>query len=101
MIAKSAQSIARAKSVRPAELRRPGSHTWIHGLPFKIRFKQSKIYVSAIPVVVIGFLIGFIGAVMGIGGGFLLVPALIYLMRVPTGVVVGTSMFLTLVTMAG
>jgi uncharacterized membrane protein YfcA len=49
---------------------------------------------------VIGFVIGFIGAVMGIGGGFLLVPALIYLMRVPTGVVVGTSMFLTLVTMS-
>src|SRR5262249_43210477 len=69
--------------------------------PFKLRFKQSKIYVSAIPVWVIGFLIGFIGAIMGIGGGFLLVPALIYLMRVPTGVVVGTSMLLTLVTMAG
>ena len=53
-----------------------------------------------IPVWVIGFSIGFIGAIMGIGGGFLLVPALIYLLRVPTGVVVGTSMVLTLVTMA-
>jgi len=97
MIAESMRAILRARQGKPAELRRPGSHTWIHGLPFK----QSKIYVSAIPVVVIGFLIGFIGAVMGIGGGFLLVPALIYLMRVPTGVVVGTSMFLTLVTMTG
>ena len=101
MIAESLRAINRARHGKPAELRRPGSHTWIHGLPFKIRFKQSKIYVSAVPVVVIGFLIGFIGAVMGIGGGFLLVPALIYLMRVPTGVVVGTSMFLTLVTMTG
>jgi uncharacterized membrane protein YfcA len=101
MIAESMRAILRARQGKPAELRRPGSHTWIHGLPFKIRFKQSNIYVSAIPVVVIGFLIGFIGAVMGIGGGFLLVPALIYLMRVPTGVVVGTSMFLTLVTMTG
>jgi uncharacterized protein len=101
MITESLRAIMRARQGKPAELRRPGSHTWIHGLPFKVRFKQSKIYVSAIPVCVIGFLIGFIGAVMGIGGGFLLVPALIYLMRVPTGVVVGTSMFLTLVTMSG
>ena len=66
-----------------------------------MRFKRSGIYLSAIPVILIGIVIGFIGAVMGIGGGFLLVPALIYLMRVPTGVVVGTSMFLTLVTMTG
>jgi uncharacterized membrane protein YfcA len=101
MITESVRAILRARQGKPAELRRPGSHMWIHGLPFKIRFKQSKIYVSAIPVWTIGFLIGFIGAVMGIGGGFLLVPALIYLMRVPTGVVVGTSMFLTLVTMSG
>ena len=65
-----------------------------------MRFKVSKIYVSVIPIWVIGFVIGFIGAVMGIGGGFMLVPALIYLIRVPTGVVIGTSMVLTLVTMA-
>src|SRR5207245_11465558 len=101
MVVESGRAIARARQGKPAELRRPGSHTWIHGLPFKVRFKQSKIYVSAIPVWTIGFLIGFIGAVMGIGGGFLLVPALIYLLRVPTGVVVGTSMLLALVTMAG
>ena len=77
-----------------------GSHTWMHGLPFKLRFKRSKIYVSAIPVWVIGFIIGFIGAIMGIGGGFLLVPMLIYFLRVPTATVIGTSMVLTLVTMA-
>jgi uncharacterized protein len=99
MIIESARAIARARNGRPAEIRRPGSHTWIHGLPFKVRFKQSKIYVSAIPLWVIGFTVGFIGAIMGIGGGFLLVPALIYIMRVPTAVVVGTSMILTLVTM--
>ena len=99
MIIESARAIARARTGRPAEIRRPGSHTWIHGLPFKVRFKQSKIYVSAIPLWVIGFVVGFIGAIMGIGGGFLLVPALIYIMRVPTAVVVGTSMILTLVTM--
>src|SRR5437764_15442235 len=72
----------------------------MHGLPLKLRFKTSKIYVSVIPIITVGFVIGLIGAVMGIGGGFLLVPALIYLLRVPTGVVVGTSMLLTLVTMA-
>jgi uncharacterized membrane protein YfcA len=80
--------------------RRPGSHTWVHGLPLKLRFKRSKIYVSAIPVWGIGYVIGFIGAIMGIGGGFLLVPMLIYFLRVSTATVIGTSMVLTLVTMA-
>jgi uncharacterized protein len=100
MIVESMRAIARARAGKPAEIRRPGSHIWIHGLPLKMRFKTSKIYVSVIPICVIGFIIGFIGAIMGIGGGFLLVPALIYLIRVPTGVVIGTSMVLTLVTMA-
>jgi uncharacterized membrane protein YfcA len=100
MIVESVRAIIRAREGKPAEIRRPGSHLWIHGLPLKMRFKTSKIYVSVIPICVIGFIIGFIGAVMGIGGGFLLVPALIYLIRVPTGVVIGTSMVLTLVTMA-
>ena len=76
-------------------MRRPGSHGWIHGLPLKMRFKRSKIYLSVIPVVVIGLVIGFIGAVMGIGGGFIPVPLLIYLLRVPTSTVIGTSMVLT------
>ena len=100
MVTESVRAIMRARGGRPAEIRRPGSHLWIHGLPLKMRFKVSKIYVSVIPIWVIGFGIGFIGAVMGIGGGFMLVPALIYLIRVPTGVVIGTSMVLTLVTMA-
>ena len=80
-------------------LRRSGSHSWIHGLPLKMRFKRSKIYLSVIPVVVVGAVIGFIGAVMGIGGGFILVPIMIYLLRVPPSTVIGTSMVLTLVTM--
>ena len=99
MMVESVRAILRARGGRPAEVRRPGSHMWIHGLPLKMRFKVSKIYVSVIPIWVIEFIIGFIGAIMGIGGGFLLVPALIYLIRVPTGVVIGTSMVLTLVTM--
>jgi len=100
MVVESGRAIGRARRGQPAEIRRPGSHSWFHGLPLKLRFKQSKIYVSVIPVWVIGFVIGFLGGLMGIGGGFLLVPALIYLLRVPTSVVIGTSMMVTLVTMA-
>ena len=75
------------------------THGWIHTLPLKVRFKRSKIYLSVIPVILIGIVIGFLGAVMGIGGGFILVPVMIYLLRVPTTTVIGTSMVLTLVTM--
>jgi uncharacterized membrane protein YfcA len=100
MVAEAVQAVIRQHRGKPAELRRPGSHTWIHGLPIKVRFKHSRLYISVIPVWTIGFIIGFIGAIMGIGGGFLLVPMLIYLLRVPTNVVIGTSMVLTLVTMA-
>ena len=100
MIAESVRAINRSRQGKPAELRRPGSHVWFHGLPLKLRFKRSKVYVSAIPVLAIGFIIGFIGAIMGIGGGFLLVPMLIYLVRVPTSTVIGTSMVLTFLTMA-
>ncbi len=100
MVVEAVSAILRSRSGKPAELRRPGSHTWLHGLPLKLRFKQSRIYVSTIPVWTIGFVMGFIGAIMGIGGGFLLVPMLIYFLRVPTNVVIGTSMVLTLVTMA-
>ncbi|CCD91360.1 putative permease; membrane protein [Bradyrhizobium sp. ORS 375] len=93
------RAMMRARQGAVATVRRPGSHVWVHGLPLKMRFKRSKIYVSVIPVVGIGLLIGFLGAVMGIGGGFILVPLLIYLLRVPTSTVIGTSMVLTLATM--
>ncbi len=71
----------------------------VHGLPFKIRFNRSKIYVSVIPVCVIGYLMGALGAIMGFGGGFLLVPMLVYVLRVPTTTVIGTSNVLTMATM--
>jgi uncharacterized membrane protein YfcA len=99
MLAESARAIMRAQQGAPPVVRRPGTHAWFHGLPFKLRFRQSRIYVSALPITAIGFGIGFFGAIMGIGGGFLLIPALIYLMRVPTTVSVATSLFLTLCTM--
>jgi uncharacterized membrane protein YfcA len=100
MIYESARAELRTRQGLPATMRRPGSHSWFHGLPLKLRFKRSKIYVSVIPVWAIGFVIGFVGAIMGIGGGFLLVPMLIYFLRVPTATVIGTSLVLTLVTMA-
>lgn len=93
------RAMLRARRGGNATLRRPGSHGWIHGLPLKMRFKRSKIYLSVMPVVAIGLLIGFIGAVMGVGGSFILIPMLIYVLRVPTSTVIGTSMALTLVTM--
>jgi uncharacterized protein len=99
MLWESSRAMLRARRGEMVTLRKPGSHVWIHGLPLKMRFKRSKIYLSVIPVVMIGIIIGFVGAIMGIGGGFLLVPMLIYLLRVPTGTVIGTSMVLTLVTM--
>ncbi len=70
MIYESLRAETRARQGQPATLRRRGSHTWLHGLPLKLRFKRSKIFhVSAIPVWAIGFTIGFVGAIMGIGGG--------------------------------
>lgn len=76
--------------------RRPnprGRHNWIHGLPFKMRFHRSKLYISAIPPLGVGFVVGVLAAIMGVGGGFIMVPAMIYLLRMPTNVVVGTSLF--------
>jgi uncharacterized membrane protein YfcA len=64
-----------------------------------MRFKRSKIYLSAIPIVGIGLLVGFLGAIMGIGGSFLLIPLMIYILRVPTSTVIGTALVLTLTTM--
>ena len=78
----------------------PSQHTWIHGLPLRIRFKKSKLYISVLPVLAIGTGVGFIGALLGIGGGFILVPALVYLLRVPGNVVVGTTLLQVVAMMA-
>ena len=68
-------------------------HSWIHGLPFKMRFHRSKLYISAIPPFVIGLIVGILSAMMGVGGGFIMIPAMVYLLGMSTNVVVGTSLF--------
>ena len=68
-------------------------HSWIHGLPFKLRFHRSKLYISAIPPIVIGFFVGLLSAMMGVGGGFIMIPAMVYILGMSTNVVVGTSLF--------
>ncbi len=73
--------------------RKPGQHNWVHGLPLRMRFPRSRLYISAIPVIALGFFVGVLAAIMGVGGGFIMVPAMIYLLRMPTNVVVGTSLF--------
>ena len=84
----------RAAPVRAGPARRRGSqHTWIEGLPLKMRFRHSRVYASAIPFVAVGAFIGLLTGIMGVGGGFLLVPAMIYLLRIPTRIVIGTSTF--------
>ena len=84
----------RAAPTRPGgSARRAGQHTWIQGLPLKLRFPQSKLYISAIPPVAIGAFVGWLTAIMGVGGGFVMVPAMIYLLRMPTRMVIGTSTF--------
>jgi uncharacterized membrane protein YfcA len=100
MLWESVNSILNARAGRPAPLRQPGQHNWVHGLPFKMRFKKSRLYVSVIPIAALGISIGILGALLGIGGGFLIVPALIYVLRVPTNVVIGTSLVQIVGTMA-
>ena len=72
------------------------SHYWIHGLPLRMRFKKSKLYESAFTPIIIGLIVGFIAAIMGIGGAFILVPAMIYIIGMPTKLIPGTSLFVTI-----
>jgi uncharacterized protein len=71
---------------------KPVNHPWIQRLPLRMRFRQSRLYISVIPPAAIGFFVGVLSAIMGIGGGFILVPAMIYLLRMPTSMVMGTSL---------
>ncbi|GAC1041577.1 sulfite exporter TauE/SafE family protein [Rhizobium sp. No.120] len=92
MLWESMRAMRRAAGKLPPATGKPRHHNWVQRLPLKLRFKKSKLYLSAIPVIGLGFFVGMLTP-MGIGGGFILVPAMIYLLRVPTNVVVGTSLF--------
>jgi len=82
------------RSSRPNAVRRKlHKHTWVHALPLKIKFRVSGLYISVIPPLMIGVTVGVLSAVMGVGGGFIMVPAMIYMLGMPTKVVVGTSLF--------
>ncbi len=90
MFIESLNAIRRSKSGTPPKRKK---HNWIHKLPFKMRFRTSGLYISVIPPVIVGICVGILAAIMGVGGGFIMVPAMIYLLGMPTKVVVGTSLF--------
>ena len=86
------ESLKTRKKKKSGNLMKLHVHSWIHGLPFRIKFRRSKLYISIIPPLLISFIIGILAAIMGAGGGFILVPAMIYLLGMSTQVVIGTSL---------
>ncbi len=93
MFIESVQTIRRARKAGGVVAARRRGRGWIHALPFKMRFRASNLYISAIPPMLVGFGVGILSAVMGVGGGFIMVPAMIYILGMPTKVVIGTSLF--------
>ena len=92
MLTESVRTIIRSR--KPGAVRgKLHQHNWLHGLPLKMRFRRSKLYISAILPLALGAFVGILAAIMGVGGGFIIVPAMIYLLGMPTSVVVGTSLF--------
>ena len=93
MAFESARTTIRKYRTTSAIRKKLHQHSWIHGLPLKMRFHRSKLYISTIPPVIIGFLVGILSAMMGVGGGFIMIPAMVYILGMSTNVVVGTSLF--------
>ncbi|MFO1174279.1 MAG: sulfite exporter TauE/SafE family protein [Paracoccaceae bacterium] len=91
MLQESLRSLQRAK--KAATPIRRSQHMWVHRLPLKMKFRTSGLYISLIPPTLVGFGVGVLAAIMGVGGGFIMVPAMIYLLNMPTKVVIGTSLF--------
>jgi hypothetical protein len=92
MFVESINAMLKSRKGTPAR-KKLHQHYWIHGLPFKMRFRKSKLYISALMPLSIGAFVGILSAIMGVGGGFVMVPAMIYLLGMPTSVVIGTSLF--------
>jgi uncharacterized membrane protein YfcA len=93
MFVESLRAITSQRAGKPQSMRRRAQRGWIHALPFRTRFKASKLYISALPPIGLGVLVGLLSGVMGVGGGFVMVPILIYVLRVPTSLAIGTSLF--------
>ncbi|MEM9476663.1 MAG: sulfite exporter TauE/SafE family protein [Pseudomonadota bacterium] len=87
------ESLNAIRKTRAGAIPTRRKHTWVHNLPFKMKFRTSGLYISVIPPVLVGISVGILAAIMGVGGGFIMVPAMIYLLGMPTKVVVGTSLF--------
>ncbi|WP_297770878.1 sulfite exporter TauE/SafE family protein [uncultured Roseovarius sp.] len=87
------ESLRAIRQTRRGAAPKRKKHGWVHGLPFKMRFRTSGLYISVIPPLLVGVSVGILAAIMGVGGGFIMVPAMIYLLGMPTKVVVGTSLF--------
>ncbi|MBU0781556.1 MAG: sulfite exporter TauE/SafE family protein [Alphaproteobacteria bacterium] len=92
MLVESLNAILKARKPGGARKARR-NHNWVHNLPLKIKFRVSGLYISVIPPLMVGVLVGVLSAIMGVGGGFIMVPAMIYLLGMPTKVVIGTSLF--------
>jgi len=92
MLQESLRALRRSRSGTPYKVKRH-HHTWIHNLPLKVKFRASGLFISVIPPLVVGAAVGVLAAIMGVGGGFIMVPAMIYLLGMPTKVVIGTSLF--------
>jgi uncharacterized membrane protein YfcA len=86
------ESVSSIKKKYKGKKNKLHEHIWLHGLPFKIKFRKSHLYISILPPIFIGLLVGILSSIMGVGGGFILVPAMIYILGMPTQVVVGTSL---------
>ena len=91
MFVESLNALRKTRGGQPPPTRK--KHTWVHNLPFKMKFRTSGLYISVIPPLIVGVLVGILAAIMGVGGGFIMVPAMIYILGMPTKVVVGTSLF--------
>jgi uncharacterized protein len=94
------ESIRALRRARAGVLPQRRKHNWVHNLPFKMKFRVSGLYISVLPPLVLGALVGLLAAIMGVGGGFIMVPAMIYLLGMPTKVVIGTSL-LQIIFVAG
>jgi uncharacterized membrane protein YfcA len=100
MLWESLGQIMRRRGGQPNPPHRDRRPIWLYGLPLKVRFPRSRLYISVIPPLALGLFVGVLSAIMGVGGGFILVPAMIYILRMPAGMVVGTSLFQIIITTA-